>query len=276
MLSETRLAVVAAEIRDYFLLEPILEIVPSPKLSLIIPAFNEQSRIGETLDSAWAYLSAQPYEFELLLSDDGSTDNTRAIDESFERGHEHTRVISIAHGGKAAAIRAGMKAANGRIVIFTDADLATPISYVGDFIAAIEHGADIVIGSREGSGANRVGEPLYRHFMGRAFNRLVQTLVLPGINDTQCGFKAFTRFAAHEIVRRSRLYADHGVITGARVTAFDVEMLVIARKIDLKITEIPVIWTYGAQSKVSPVKDTITNVRDILQVKFNTMRNAYE
>jgi glycosyltransferase involved in cell wall biosynthesis len=276
MQSETEFAVVAAEIRDYFLLEPILEIVPAPKLSLIIPAFNERSRIGETLETAWAYLRAQPYDFEILLSDDGSTDDTRAIAESFERNHECTRVISIAHGGKAAAIRAGMKAATGRVVIFTDADLATPISYIGDFLAAIDQGADVVIGSREGVGANRVGEPIYRHLMGRAFNRLVQTLVLPGINDTQCGFKAFTRFAAQEIVRRSRLYADHETISGARVTAFDVEMLVIARKLGLKIVEMPVIWTYGDQSKVNPLRDTVTNVRDILQVKYNSVRHAYE
>jgi hypothetical protein len=112
--------------------------------------------------------------------------------------------------------------------------------------------------------------------MGRAFNRLVQTLVLPGINDTQCGFKAFTRFAAHEILRRSRLYASPEEITGARVTAFDVEMLVIARTLGLKIVEIPVIWTYGAQSKVNPLKDTLINLRDVGTVKLNSMRNAYE
>ena len=113
--------------------------------------------------------------------------------------HDNVCVLSIWHGGKAAAIRAGMKAARGEIVAFTDADLATPISYLGDFLGAIERGADVVIGSREGAGAKRVGEPVYRHLMGRAFNRLVQTLMLPGIDDTQCGFKVFTRFASQEI-----------------------------------------------------------------------------
>jgi dolichyl-phosphate beta-glucosyltransferase len=276
MLSGARHAVVAAEIRDYFVREPVLELVPRPRLSLIIPAFNEQSRIERTLADSWDYLTAQPYSFEIILSDDGSTDRTLAIGQSFEAAHENVCVLSITHGGKAAAIRAGMQAARGEIVVFTDADLATPISYLGDFMAAIERGADVVIGSREGAGANRVGEPIYRHLMGRAFNRLVQTLMMPGIDDTQCGFKAFTRFASQEITRRAKLYADHEVITGARVTAFDVEMLVIARKLGLKIVEIPVVWTYGTQSKVNPVRDTLINLRDILTIKFNAVRNAYD
>jgi hypothetical protein len=161
-------------------------------------------------------------------------------------------------------------------VAFTDADLATPITYLGAFIEAIENGADVVIGSREGKGANRLGEPEYRHLMGRVFNRIVQLSVLPGIHDTQCGFKAFSRFASSEILRRSRLYVDADEITGARVTAFDVEMLVIARTIGLTIVEIPVIWTYGEQSKVNPARDTFNNLRDIALVKLNTVRGAYD
>jgi dolichyl-phosphate beta-glucosyltransferase len=276
MLSEARHPVVAAEIRDYFVREPVLQLVPRPRVSLIIPAFNEQVRIAGSLEESHGYLAGQPYDFELILSDDGSTDETRAIGECFRESHQNVTVLSIPHGGKAAAIRAGMRAARGEIVIFTDADLATPISYVADFIAAIEQGADVVIGSREGAGANRVGEPFYRHFMGRAFNRLVQTLMLPGIDDTQCGFKAFTRFASQEITRRARLYADQETIASARVTAFDVEMLVIARKLGLKIAEIPVIWTYGAQSKVNPLTDTLTNLRDIATIKLNAVRHAYD
>jgi glycosyltransferase involved in cell wall biosynthesis len=268
--------VVAAEIRDYFIREPVLETVPRPRLSLVIPAFNEQSRIARTLQESWDYLAAQPYSFEVILSDDGSTDRTASIGEEFADARDNMRVLSIDHGGKAAALRAGMKAARGEIVVFTDADLATPIAYLHEFLAAIENGADVVIGSREGLGANRVGEPIYRHLMGRAFNLLVQGLLLPGIDDTQCGFKAFTRFAAREIVRRAKLYADQQTITGARVTAFDVEMLVIARKLGLKVVEVPVIWTYGTHSKVNPVKDTAVNLRDIATIKLNSLRNAYE
>jgi glycosyltransferase involved in cell wall biosynthesis len=245
-------------------------------VSVIIPAYNEARRIGGSLADTWEYLERQPYSYEIIVADDGSTDQTLAIANEFGQGHDHVRALSIPHGGKAAAIRAGMKTAMGDIVAFTDADLATPITYLGALIEAIEKGADVVIGSREGQGANRLGEPQYRHFMGRVFNRIVQLSVLPGIHDTQCGFKAFSRFASSEILRRSRLYVDAEEITGARVTAFDVEMLVIARRIGLRIAEIPVIWTYGEHSKVNPARDTINNLRDIGQVKLNAIRGAYD
>lgn len=243
---------------------------------MIIPAYNEARRIGESLTETWAFLDRQPYTFEIIVADDGSRDRTLAIAEEFGVCHTEMRAVSIPHGGKAAAIRAGMKAALGDLVAFTDADLATPISYLNAFIDALNRGADVVIGSREGQGANRLGEPEYRHLMGRVFNRLVQLSVLPGIHDTQCGFKAFTRFACAEILRRSRLYVDEREITGARVTAFDVEMLVIARRIGLRIEEIPVIWTYGEHSKVNPARDTLNNLRDIATVKWNALLGAYD
>lgn len=250
--------------------------MPRPKVSVIVPAFNEAKRIENSLTDTWDYLNRQPYSFEIIVSDDGSSDQTLAIAETFREARDHIRVLANVHGGKASAIRAGMKMAMGDIVAFTDADLATPISYLGSFIEALDRGADVVIGSREGQGANRLGEPEYRHIMGRVFNRIVQVSVLPGINDTQCGFKAFTRFACSEILRRSRLYVEIEEITGARVTAFDVEMLVIARRLGLKIAEIPVIWTYGEHSKVNPARDTFNNLRDIAQVKLNELRGAYD
>ena len=274
--AEARAAVVAVQIRDYAPVEPRLTAVPRPKVSVIIPAYNEDRRIAVSLAETWEYLERQAFSYEIIVSDDGSTDQTLAIANEFSETREDVCVVSIPHGGKAAAIRAGMSKARGDIVAFTDADLATPISYLGAFIEAIENGADVVIGSREGKGANRLGEPEYRHLMGRVFNRIVQLSVLPGIHDTQCGFKAFSRFASSEILRRSRLYVDADEITGARVTAFDVEMLVIARTIGLTIVEIPVIWTYGEQSKVNPARDTFNNLRDIALVKLNTVRGAYD
>jgi glycosyltransferase involved in cell wall biosynthesis len=274
--TEVSTAVVAVQIRDQSPVEPRLTAVPRPMLSVIIPAYNEAQRIGGSLAETKDYLDRQSYSYEIVLANDGSRDQTLAIARGFAKTHHELRTVSIPHGGKAAAIRAGMKSAMGDIVAFTDADLATPIAYLGPFIDAIVGGADVVIGSREGQGANRLGEPAYRHIMGRVFNRIVQLSVLPGIHDTQCGFKAFTRFACSEILRRSRLYVDAEEITGARVTAFDVEMLVIARKIGLKIEEIPVVWTYGDQSKVNPARDTFNNLRDIAQVKLNAVRGAYD
>jgi glycosyltransferase involved in cell wall biosynthesis len=245
-------------------------------VSVIIPAYNEARRIGGSLAETWEYLERQSYSYEIIVADDGSRDETLSISDAFAETHKHTRTVSIPHGGKAAAIRAGMKSAAGEIVAFTDADLATPITYLGSFLDALNCGADVVIGSREGQGAHRVGEPEYRHVMGRVFNRIVQVSILPGIHDTQCGFKAFTRFACVELLRRSRLYVDAEEITGARVTAFDVEMLVIARRIGLRIEEIPVVWTYGEHSKVNPARDTLNNLRDIARVKLNTVRGAYD
>ena len=268
--------VVAAEIRVDAKAGPVLEVLARPKLSLIIPAYNEELRLQHTLDQIQAYLLQQQYESELIISDDGSTDGTLAIATTFANHHDAVRVISIPHAGKAAAIRAGITAARGDVIAFTDADLATPIEYLGEFLVAIDSGADVVIGSREGSKATRVGEPAYRHIMGRVFNRIVQTAVLPGIDDTQCGFKAFTRFAATEINRRARLYTDPSEIAGARVTAFDVEMLAIAKHLNMEIREVPVVWTYGENSKVNPISDTLHNLSDIGRVKLNSLRGRYD
>ena len=143
-----------------------------------------------------------------------------------------------------------------------------------DFMIA--RGCDVAIGSREGQGAHRLGEPTYRHVMGRAFNLLVRLLVLPGIQDTQCGFKLFTREAARSIMSRARLYADPAApLSGPRVTAFDVELLVIARRQGLKICVHPVVWTYGEQSKVNPLRDTWTNLMDVLRVRWYDTRGRY-
>jgi len=194
--------------------EWVLHAIARPRLSLVIPAYNEEQRIGPSLEAVAAYLAEQSYPFEVIVADDGSTDATSGIAARFAGDHEGFRVLPLAHGGKAAAIRGGMRAAAGEIVAFVDADLATPPSYLAAFLERIEDGADVVIGSREGAGARRVGEPEYRHVMGRVFNRIVQIVLLPGIDDTQCGFKLFTRQAAEAILDRGRLYAGEETVVG--------------------------------------------------------------
>ncbi len=247
-----------------------------PSLSLIVPAYNEAARIGSTLAEAIAYLASQRYQSELIVVDDGSVDGTAEIARQVLAAHPTARVLSIPHGGKAAALRAGMLAATMEQVAFTDADLATPLSYLAELRAAVDRGCDVAIGSREGVGARRVGEPVYRHLMGRVFNRLVQLLLLPRIDDTQCGFKLFRREAARQILRRARLYAEPGAaIAGPRVTAFDVELLVVARRLGYQICPVPVVWTYGTQSKVQPARDTWNNLRDVLLVRVNAWRGRY-
>ena len=241
----------------------------------MIPAYNEGKRLASTVVSAIDFLASLPYSVELIVVDDGSTDDTLAIAIAAAERAAWGRVISIPHGGKAAALRAGMTAARGDLIAFTDADLATPLSYVNDFVTRAGDGADMVAGSREGAHARRIGEPIYRHIMGRVFNRIVQVLLIPGIDDTQCGFKLFTRPVIRDLLATSLLYVDTLEISGARVTAFDVELFTIARLRGYRIDMAPVVWTYGDQSKVSPSRDSFHNLRDVLRVFVNSKLGRY-
>lgn len=249
---------------------------PDPSLTLVIPAYNEAGRIDDTVREAVAWSRAQSFPVELLIVDDGSEDETARIAEGALAAYPAGRVLHVEHGGKAAAVRAGMRAATSEQIAFSDADLATPLPYLLDLRAALAAGADIAIGSREGTGARRIGEPIYRHVMGRIFNRMVRILLLPGVHDTQCGFKLFRRDVALELLCRSRLYRNPSqFIAGPRVTAFDVELLTIARLRGYRIQSVPVVWRYGVGSKVRPARDTWHNVRDVLQVWVAAKRGKY-
>jgi len=247
-----------------------------PSLSLIIPAYNEAARIGITLREVVAWLSDQPFSTELIVVDDGSDDATANLADRALSALGVGRVIRIAHGGKAAAVRAGMLAATCDQIAFTDADLATPLPYLAELRAALAAGCDVAIGSREGAGARRFGEPNYRHLMGRVFNGLVRVLLLPDVHDTQCGFKLFRADVAGDLLLRSQLYRDIGhTVSGPRVTAFDVELLTIARLNGYRICSVPVVWRYGEGSKVRPAHDTWHNVRDVLDVWIAAKRGRY-
>lgn len=251
------------------------EQVPAPSVSIVIPVYNESSRIGPALEAVLAYFDALQEPFEVIVVDDGSTDDTVTVARHFERSHLCVRLLEEPHRGKASAVLAGMEAAAGLVVGFMDVDLATPLVTWRSCCEAIEHGAGVAIGSREGMGASRVGEPEYRHIMGRAFNGLVRALLLPGIHDTQCGFKFFSREALDDILPRQRLYRHAGEVRSPRVTAFDVELLFIARMHGHEIAVIPVTWEYGDHSKVNPVTDTIQNLRDVLKVRLNGWLGHY-
>ena len=249
-----------------------------PYLSLIIPAYNEGRRLGETLRVVTTYLRQQPYSWEVLVVDDGSTDGTRALAATHASATtgSSVRVIANPHRGKAYAVRSGVLAARGKIVGFTDADLATPIATLADSIALFASGADLVIGSREGRGAIRRDEPPYRHLMGRIFNALVQLVALPGIQDTQCGFKIMRGTVARTLFTATRLYGEESPApTGPAVTGFDVELLYLARRRGYRIAEVPVDWQYIAESKVDPLRDTVRNVRDLLMVRVNSLLGRY-
>lgn len=249
-----------------------------PYLSLIIPAYNEGTRLGATLHTIVGYLAAQPYRWELLIVDDGSDDDTLALARSFSAEHPTVPITVVAnpHRGKAYAVRTGVRAARGKLIGFTDADLATPIETLASAIEQFAAGADVVIGSREGAGAIRHDEPIYRHLMGRIFNGLVQLVALPGIQDTQCGFKILRDPAARAIFAATRLYdEDAAAPQGPAVTGFDVELLYLARRYGYRIAEVPVVWQYVAESKVNPFRDTLRNLRDLLMVRVNSLRGRY-
>ncbi len=252
--------------------------MPSPYLSLIIPAYNEGGRIAQTLGVVVAYLRAQAYAWEVLVVDDGSDDDTLAAARSFarEQGDLPVRVIANPHRGKAYAVRSGVEAARGKLIGFTDADLATPIDTLAAVLPFFADGCHVVIGSREDRGAVRQDEPFHRHLMGRIFNWLVQLVALPGIQDTQCGFKVLRGSVAHELFAASQLYGDDDTPpVGPAVTAFDVEVLFLARQRGYRIASVPVIWQYGTESKVSPLRDSARNFRDVLMVRLNSLLGRY-
>lgn len=247
-----------------------------PKLSIVIPAYNEERRLSSTLAAIFAYLDRQPYTFEVIVSDDGSSDRTLDIVEDSARTHPELRALHNEHRGKGCTVRAGIQNATGEVVLFSDADLSTPIEELDRLLPYFDNGYEVVIGSRQGEGARRVGEPLFRHVMGRVFNYIVGLVTISGIRDTQCGFKAFSARAAAEIFRTTLLYGDNApVIRDAMVTGFDVEVLFLAHKLGYEIREVPVRWNYDAHSKVNPIKDSWRNFRDVVNVRLNDLLGRY-
>ncbi len=248
-----------------------------PFLSVVIPAYNEERRLPQTLQTVVDYLKKQSYNSEVLVVDDGSSDQTAQVVESFCTTHKIVRLIRNDHRGKGYAVRTGMLTARGHIVLFSDADLSTPIEEVEDLLPWFERGYGIVIGSREGTGAKRIKEPFYRHLMGRVFNSAVRLITVHGIEDTQCGFKAFSSDVAREVFSRMKLYGENAQrITGSMVTGFDVEVLFIGQKSGIKIKEVPVEWRYGRESKVSPLKDSWRLFWDMLMVRWNDLQGKYK
>lgn len=243
-----------------------------PYLSIVIPAYNEEHRLPRTLERIAAYLADQPYRTEVLVVDDGSSDGTAAVAAS----RSGVTLLRRDHRGKGFAVRAGALAARGEYLLLCDADLAVPIEEWPKLERFLRRGYEVVIGSREGMGASREGEPWYRHVMGRIFNRIIRLVALRGIDDTQCGFKALSAAATADLFPRMRIYgADAPLVRGAAVTAYDVELLFLARKRGYRIAEVPVEWHYGTETKVNPLRDSIRNLRDVLQVRLNDWRGRY-
>lgn len=248
-----------------------------PLLSIVVPAYNEQLRLPATLHAIRAYVTRTQLDVEVIVADDGSQDTTAQIVRDVAVDWPALRLLSLDHRGKGFAVRAGALAARGTYVLLCDADLAVPIDEWDRMLPLFgQHHADVVIGSREGQGARREGEPLHRHVMGRVFNLLVRMLVVGNFHDTQCGFKAFRHAVAHDLFRRARIYGDDApVIQGAAVTAFDVEIIYLAVKRGYHVIELPVLWHYGVETKVDPIRDALRNLRDIVRVRWLAIQGAY-
>ncbi len=249
-----------------------------PEISVIIPTYNEEKRgIKKNLAVVVDFLESEEYNYEVIVADDGSTDNTVAVAEEFARGKERVRVLKLSHRGKGATVRDGMLEAKGKYLVFSDADLATPINELKRLLNWIEQGFDIAIASREGIGAQRENEPWYRHVMGRGFNFLVKLIALRGIEDTQCGFKLFKAAVAKEILKRLKIYGREETeeLTQPYLGAFDVEILFLAQKLGYKIKEVPVTWHYAETQKLDPLKDSIRMARDVLMVRLNDLKGVY-
>ena len=248
------------------------------EFSIIIPAYNESDKIIPSLTQVVTFMRNFSDSFEILVVDDGSSDNTVELVEGYARDNEEIRLIKNAHKGKGPTVWTGMMEAKGRYIYMADADLSTPISELETLFKWItEHGLDVVIASREGIGSKRVNEPYYRHLMGRVFNAMVQIIALKGIKDSQCGFKLFTKKAAKEIFKRTQIYGkDSKELKKGYMGAFDVEVLFLARKLGFKIKEVSVTWTYVQTSRLNPLSDSIKMVMDVIKVRINDLKGIYK
>ena len=237
----------------------------TPDIAIIVPAFNEAARIEATLEELRAWLQTQPRTWEIVVVDDGSGDDTVGVVERYGRNEPRVRLQREPHRGKGGAVRAGFLASRAAYRFLCDADLSMPAREISRFLPpAVD--ADVVIGTREGVGARRVGEPAHRHLAGRGFNTAVRFLLVPGIHDTQCGFKMFTGAAADAIF-------PHVTVTG---WAFDIEVLYLARLRGLRLHEVPIEWHFRAESRVRMLRDSVGMFAELLRIRARAWRGDYQ
>lgn len=247
-----------------------------PFLSIIIPSYNELNNLkAGVLDEVVGFLKLQKFTWEVILSDDGSSDGTAEALDQLATMHHGWQVLHNPHRGKASTVSAGMLAATGQWRLFTDFDQSTPISEVAKLLEKTQHDYQVVIGSREGEGAKRDQEPWYRHLMGRVFNLTVRIMTVPGIQDTQCGFKLFSSSVTEQLFPKLKIYGGQTPRQDAFTGAFDVELLFLARSQGLKIAEVPITWRHRHTDRVSPIKDSLRMFRDVLRIRVAAWRGVY-
>lgn len=246
--------------------------------SIVIPAYNEADKISATLTQVVNFMRSFSTSFEVIVVDDGSKDATADLIRDYKKENLEIILVKNPHKGKGFAVYTGVMKARGELIYLADADLSTPISELKKLsVWAVDHEYDIVIASREGTGAQRVDEPFYRHLMGRIFNMLVQFIALPGIKDSQCGFKLFKRDVARKIFSMLKIYGDSSKeLKDPYLGAWDVEVLFIAKLMGCRIKEVPVHWTYVKTTRLHPLRDSIKMTTDLLKIRLNALGGKYK
>jgi dolichyl-phosphate beta-glucosyltransferase len=237
----------------------------APYLSIIIPVHNEESRLPRALDQIDAYLKRQSYTAEVIIVENGSQDNTVAVAEAFLQTHPYVRLFVEEARGKGLAIKRGMLEARGQYRFFADVDFSMPVEQIDRFLPDGINGYDIAIGSRAIEGAVRYDEPWHRHVMGRINTWIIQRLVLPDFEDTQCGFKLFTAPVAEDLFSVSRM----GGI------GFDVEVLFVAKQRGYRVNEIGIDWYFDTDSRMKLIQDSLHILQEILEIRRNWRAGLY-
>jgi dolichyl-phosphate beta-glucosyltransferase len=229
-------------------------------LSVVIPCYNEQDRLPRTVETIKRYLADRGIEYELILADDGSRDSTQDVIAKAMEGAPQVRTVKLPHNrGKGRALAEGVAISRGERVLLTDADLSTPIDELAKLEAALDGGAGVAIASRAIKGSRvELSQPVYRVLMGKTFNLIVQALLLPGIWDTQCGFKLFTGELARSV------FAD----LKTDGFGYDPEALHLAQRRGQRIAEVPVVWRNSAPTKVAPIRHSLDMFKDVIKTRF--------
>ena len=238
-----------------------------PRYSIVIPAYNEGARVGATLSRVLAYVAEQGWDAEVIGVNDGSRDNTAEIILGLAERNVRLRLLeNPGNRGKGYSVRNGMLHAKGEIMLFSDADLSSPIEEAGKLLTALANGADIAIGSRWlRSDLQTQRQPLHRQLLGRVFNLMLRITLGLRFKDTQCGFKAFTRKAASTIFSLQRIER----------WGFDPELLYLARKLGFNVAEVPVVWAHSGGTRISPIRDGTKMFLEMLKIRWNALSGKY-
>ena len=244
----------------------------NPYLSIVIPAYNESENFrAGILDPVISFLKSQKYSWEILFVDDGSTDDTFKLLSGLTKKNKNIKVLKITHGGKAAAVTAGVLAAKGKIILLTDFDQSTPLYQVKTFIEAHKNGADIVTGVR----IKTENDTLIRKIRSWAYITLVRLVILPELKDSQCGFKSFTNPAAKKIFTSLLVSLPKGEIVGAYMGAWEVEVFFLAKKFGFRVDQVPVKWIKYLSNRLNVWRDPLLMARDTLKVRLWDILGRY-